>query len=258
MLSIYVRELSSEHKPVAVPDGAKLVALRIWARKLDACRPDMENAAQTLGRLRGIDGVEATKVPIDLRRANLQGFDLRRVNFDNARLDGAQMQGADLGRAQMQGTDLGGAQMQGAIFFGAEMQRADLSWTKMQGAELRKAKMQRAYLFRAEMWGADLSWAKMQGANLIGAELLGADLFGAEMNSATSLTGAYFHAASLREVDYTDVNISQAQVDDLFYDGSVTFAPDVKRAAGREEILDRQKFYDQWSALKEKSRFVGE
>ncbi len=87
------------------PDAISLDALEHWARGLTA-RSDIENAVQTLGRLRGKDGVVADDITIDLRGANLQGIDVESGNFDKARLSGAQLQGADLSGAQLQGADL--------------------------------------------------------------------------------------------------------------------------------------------------------
>ena len=87
-------------------EDISLAALQTWA---DALKPrsDMENAAQTLGRLRAIAGVDADAVTIDLRAANLQGIDFEGGNFNRARLEGAQLQGAKLRQAQMQGANLG-------------------------------------------------------------------------------------------------------------------------------------------------------
>lgn len=141
MLSIYVRELSREYPAKKPPEGASPDELRDWAAKLTHIRPDMEKAAQSLGRLLRIDGHDISPADIDLRQANLQGFDLATLNFANARFDGAMMQGANLS----------GAEMQGANLTGAEMQGADLSGAEMQGAYLTRAEMQGAYLIRAEM-----------------------------------------------------------------------------------------------------------
>jgi uncharacterized protein YjbI with pentapeptide repeats len=226
LLSIYLRELSAENKPQGVPQAATPEELRNWARSLaQHSRSDMENAARVLGRLAQIEGVDPDKVDIDLRGANLQGFDLREAVFNKARLTGAQMQGASLGWAKMQGADLFEAQMQGAVLFGA----------KMQGAVLRGAQMQ----------GADLGVAQMQGA----------DLSGAQMDAATFLRAANLAGAALRKVDYSDVAINQAQVDEVFYDGSVRFAPGITRAEGRDAVLEWQEFYDEWRAWQKERGF---
>ena len=86
----------------------------------------------------------------------------------------------------------------------------------------------------ANLQGLDLSDVDFDKARLDGVEMQWADLFGAA-------------------VDYADVGISQTHVDDLFYDVSVTFAPDINCAAGREVILDRQDFDRQWHAWQEKT-----
>ncbi len=49
MLSIYVRELSREHEPVAVPDGATPDELRLWAWNLTACRSGRADAWAVAG-----------------------------------------------------------------------------------------------------------------------------------------------------------------------------------------------------------------
>jgi len=314
MLSIYVRELSAENLPQVVPkrETPRVVPkepspqnLTNWMGRLSAIRSDMENAAQTLGRLPKIDGVESAKVDVDLRRANLQGFALHGLTFDQAQMQGAemqsaylhkakmkgadlleakmqradlrkaqmqgaslswtqmqeadlsgtQMQGAVLIRAQMQKASLGGAQMQGAVLSGAQMQRAVLSGAQMQRASLSGAQMQNANLMGAQMQGAILSKAQMQGASLNGAKLQGAVLSEAQMDSATSLREAIFSGAALREVDYSDVSISQAQVDELFYDGSVTFAEGITRAPGRDEVLGWGDFRKQWRAWQREKRY---
>jgi uncharacterized protein YjbI with pentapeptide repeats len=306
LLCIYLRELSAENKPQEVPQAATPKELRNWAGSLaQHSRSDMQNAAQVLGRLAQIDGVDPDKVEIDLRGANLQGFDLRGAVFNKARLMGALMQGADLGvaqmqgadlrgalmqgadlsRAKMQGADLGVAQMQGADLFGAQMQGADLFGAKMQGAVLGGAQMQGAFLFGAKMQGADLSRAQMQGANLSGAQIQGAvlggaqmqgadlsrakmqgadlsraqmqgaDLRGAQMDAATSLRAANLAGAALSEVDYSDVAINQAQVDEVFYDGSVRFALGINPAPGRDAVLEWQEFRDEWRAWQKERGF---
>ena len=131
----------------------------------------MENAAQTLGRLRAIAGVDADAVTIDLRAANLQGIDFEGGNFNRraaerravaggkapaarrcrGQTSDAQMQGANLVRAdaggrpadaQMQGASLDSRQLQGAILarnagatFDAQMQGANLAYARDAGGK---------------------------------------------------------------------------------------------------------------------------
>ena len=64
----------------------------------------MENAAQTLGRLRAIAGVDADAVTIDLRAANLQGIDFEGGNFNRRAAGGCAVAG---GKAPA-GADAGG------------------------------------------------------------------------------------------------------------------------------------------------------
>ena len=177
MLSIYARELSAEHPALDHPrveylrrteqqgqspsqvmedlgmglDEETVKHQTAWAKTLKPIRSDMEKAAQTLGRLRTIDGVDPDDIPIDLRGANLQGFDLRKLSFPNAQFD----------RARMEGADLRGARMEGARLIGARMEGANLSWAGMTGAHLRNTGMEGAHLRNTEMEGTDLSGARM-------------------------------------------------------------------------------------------------
>ena len=105
------------------------------------------------------------------------------------------------------------------------------------------------------MQGVHLIGAQMMGADLIGARMQGANLNLAEMDSATSLIAAILSGAALREIDFTGVGISQAQVDELFYDGSVTFAVGITRAPGRDEVLDWGDFDTQWRAWQKKNGY---
>ncbi|MFW2542598.1 pentapeptide repeat-containing protein [Primorskyibacter sp. 2E107] len=251
LLSIYVRELSKDFPPKPVPKSDNVVEISAWARGLEPVRADMQNAAQVLGRLAGIDGVKAEDLKIDLRRANLQGFDLKALRFDKANLGEAQLQGADLGAAQLQGARLWGAQlqsanlriaqMQGASLGNAQMQGANLGNAQMQGAALAGAQLQEAFLGEAQMQEAFLGEAQMQGANLWEAELQRANLWGAQLQGAflveaqmqgadlddtqldedTDLSAATLRGAALRDVDSTTITQLKPFWQDVFADGSV-------------------------------------
>lgn len=140
LLSVYVRELSAEVRPVTAPEKATPDELRKWARALPKLRSDMEKATQTLGRLHKY-APDPLNGDIDLRGANLQRADLSGLKFDKAVLYGAQLQGAALGSVQLQGANLLGAQFQGADLFGAQLQGANLSRAQLQGADLIGATM---------------------------------------------------------------------------------------------------------------------
>ena len=138
MLSIYVRELSREYPAQEPPQSATPSDLREWAQKLEPIRPDMEKAAQSLGRLQRIDGHDITQGDTDLRQANLQGFDLKVLNFEKALFQGAEMQGADLSGAEMRGAFHWDVEMQGADLNYAEMDaRTDLTAATLRGAAVR-------------------------------------------------------------------------------------------------------------------------
>ncbi len=103
LLSVYVVELSREHPPQKAPEGASPDEIRKWASTLRPTRTDMERAAQALGRLRRIPGVDFPGATINLRGTNLQGFDLSGLAFSGARLSGARMEGAGLWEAHLKG-----------------------------------------------------------------------------------------------------------------------------------------------------------
>jgi uncharacterized protein YjbI with pentapeptide repeats len=171
---------AAEQLNVTVAD-ISLAALQTWAYTLKP-RSDMENAVQTIGRLRAIAGVDADAVKIDLRAANLQGIDFEGGNFNRARLNGAQLQGANLWQAQLQGTNLWQAQMQGAK------------------------------LWQAQMQGADLRHAQMQGA----------DLVQAGFDAKTTFNHANLMGGAINYTDLSPLNISAEQLNTAFGDGSVT------------------------------------
>ncbi|MFV1877310.1 pentapeptide repeat-containing protein [Nioella sp.] len=282
MLSIYVRELSREYPAKEPPEGASTQELREWAAKLTPIRPDMEKAAQSLGRLQRIDGHDIATGDIDLRHANLQGFDLGSLNFENVLFESAEMQGAILRDAEMQGANLRGAEMQGAILWGAQLQEAYLVEAQLQGADLRGAKkqgadlmdakmqgailwdaeMQGAYLWSAEMQGTHLSGTQMQGAYIWGAKLQGADLSSvqmqgayldsARMNESTDLNSAILLGAALRNVNHKTIAQMKAVWGDIFADGTVQLPEGEQRPDHWvDEILNQEDFHTQWHAWQE-------
>ncbi|MDB2578633.1 pentapeptide repeat-containing protein, partial [Tateyamaria sp.] len=217
-----------------------LAALRTWA---DALKPrsDMENAVQTLGRLRAIAGVDADAVTIDLRAANLQGIDFEGGNFNRARLNGAQLQGANLKDAHFHRADLSDAHLQRANLLRtrlqsarlkrAHLQAADLNCAKLQLARMHNARLQEAILTMAELEGAilHLAWlqeaglgrAKLQGAKLLGALLQGAYLWQTEFDSETDLRVSDLRGTSFRDVDLTIALHFDKEIKKAFGDGSV-------------------------------------
>ncbi|WP_439150133.1 pentapeptide repeat-containing protein [Sulfitobacter sp.] len=215
MLSVYVRELSQEYKPVPMPESEDRETLWEWAHELKPARSDIQNAVQVLGRLQRISGVMELAGLIDLARANLQGFDLSGLSFEKSKLMGAQLQGANLSGAQLQGAYLSGAQLQGAFLHGAQLRGADLS----------------------------------------GAQLQGAFLSGAQFDRSTSLTAATFQGAAVREVDFTDATIKQDQFIAMFGDATVTLpgghGPEHESwpAHWNKEELDRRDFQTKWRAF---------
>ncbi len=262
MLSIYVRELSRDFPAQEPPKGATPKELREWARGLKPIRPDMEQAAQSLGRLLEIEGHGIKRGDIDLSRANLQGFNLNSLNFENALFEGASMQGANfrgvqiqgahLRGAQMQGTYLSEAQMQGADLRDAQLQRAYLFSAQLQGAWLSGAKMQRSDLREVKMQGANLRKAKLQNTNLKEAEMQGVYLSEAQMDDQTNLEGASLQGALLRSVDDTTLAKLRPFWPDLFANGFEQISGDDRPSHWRSiEESNLAEIYAQWHAWQE-------
>jgi hypothetical protein len=168
MLSIYLQELSRDYPAKEAPAFQSRERMRDWTVTLrPVSRPDMERAAQSLGRIN--PGDEAKRVAfdprnIDLRRCNLQGFDLSGLNLKGAQLDEAWMQGASLSGAKLQTATLRNARMQAADLSAAEMQKANLEGAQLQATRLRATQMQGARLLKADLRGAGLIDVQMTGA----------------------------------------------------------------------------------------------
>ncbi|WP_323771407.1 pentapeptide repeat-containing protein [Antarctobacter sp.] len=111
------------------------------------------------------------------------------------------------------------------------LQKADLSKLTLSGANLIGARMEGAFLRLARMEGADLRKARMEGAILSDARMEGAILSDARMAATTDLTDAVVSSASVRSVDYTNVPLSQAQINGMFGDASVTLPERSERPA---------------------------
>lgn len=115
LLSVYVRELSTEVPAQPAPKDATPQELQAWAQDLPKLRSDMEKAAQTLGRLNALAETALANGEIDLRGANVQNADLKHLDFGKALLSKTQLQGANLIAAQFDAsTSLTDATLRGA------------------------------------------------------------------------------------------------------------------------------------------------
>ena len=135
--------------------------------------------------------------------------------------------------------------------------RLDLRNTCLQGADMTQMRFDNTLFDKAQMQGAYLRWAQMQGANLGGAQMQGADLRLAQLDDATSLSLATLRGVWLREVDLTEVTLSENQVKSIFGDGSVILPggvtpehPDWPAHFAREKLKwdDFDKARDAWWA----------
>ena len=271
LLSVYLRELSGADEVPAVPydEPTPIDDLKDWVKTLKP-RSDMENAVQTLGRLRAIAGVDADAVTIDLRAANLQAIDFEGGNFNGARLNGAQLQGADLSQAQMEGANLRDARLEVASLYNTYLQEAHLSYANLLACNLKYARLQDAnlmlstlnevFLENAQLTGASLPIASMHNAALADAGLQGVDLqnailvqaifFRTEFDAETNLKDADLTGAMFRRVDLSPLNISAEQLNTAFGDGSVTLPDHIDWPAHwPRESVDYDEFEKQWRAF---------
>ncbi len=241
MLSIYVRELSRENPPI---DQPKYVLLRpiepennhpltieegppiVWMGDLRPIRSDMEKAAQTLGRLRNIPGIDPNKTRIDLRDANLQGFDLSDLNFDKALL--------------------AEARMEGAILIDVRLEGAELSFSRMEGADLT----------RAHMDGAVLDGTRLEGTNLFKANMQRVEFCYTRVNNATNLRGANLRMAAIMASYWSEVRIAPFRIHDMFGDASVTLPEDIARPAHWPDwelpSIGEHAFHTEWREWQDK------
>ncbi|MEM9550983.1 MAG: pentapeptide repeat-containing protein, partial [Pseudomonadota bacterium] len=123
-------------------------------------------------------------------------------------------------------------------------------------ANLDGARLQGANLAGAQLQGANLAGAQLQGARLFMAQLQGANLAGAQLDPATDLRAATLRGAALRSVDFTNVTLSDDQINQVFGDGSVVLpggvTPDDREhwpAHFATEELEPPEFFKQWRAF---------
>lgn len=222
----------------------------------------MDNLEAWKDSLHGYSGYR-----LDLRGINLQSADLSYAVLSGARMEGARMEGARLFATQMKGAYLRDARMEGAIIDRARMEGARLTSARMEGARLDEAGMAGASLTAARMEGASLSGARMEATRLNGARMEAARLNGARMegakfewtrmegaelrkahlDAALNLTTAKLHGSSVWGVDFTSVQLSQRQIDQVFGDGSVMLSKGVTRPAHWPDWeMDVVEFYAEW------------
>jgi uncharacterized protein YjbI with pentapeptide repeats len=253
------------------PDRADI---QKWERALEKPREDIQVALTVLGR-RSQEQIKSEigkskdgnrDYTLDLHGTCLQGADIVSKQFDHARFDGAHMQGANLDRAQLCRAQFVESQMQGASLCEAKMQWVRLRFTQMQGALLVDTQMQRAICDGAEMQEASLVEAQTQGATFVGTQMQGAllkraqmqgtEIHGAQMDATTILTDADLEGATVSNVDYSTVALSQAQVDQMFGDGSVTLPAGVSRPSHwLDHVADWSEFESAWRAWQKKTGF---
>ncbi len=230
--------------------GCRLDRVRLEGACLERTR--LVGASLQHARLGGADLNAAQMQAADLSHTWLEGAVLRSAILDGAILREAHLEWVNFRNACMRGADLTAARMEIASLYGAQLQGSIFRHANLSGAVLRDAQME-----QTDLWEADLTWANLRGArmertNLCWATLQGADLGGAYFDRA-QLTGALLETADLRsaqldqtvlrsarlagitsagrasfrrsllkDVDLSDVPLSQSQIDQCFGDASVT------------------------------------
>ena len=201
MLSVYLKELTREYPAKTPPSDIDHDGLYSWYLFLDVARPDMEKAAQTMGRLQLLCGSKHEKLHIDLSGVNLQAFDLQSLNFQDA-----DFSFSDASRAKFTATNLSksrftGACLRSSSFVVANMKSTTLGFTSLEDAEFT---------------GADLTEAKF-GSNK-------------HLGSAT-----FLHATTTRigmnEIDLGNATLKQEQLEAMFGDTTVQIPQDLDRPA---------------------------
>ena len=176
MLSIYLRELSLEYPAKPAPRFETSKQIGEWAATLrPVARPDMERAAQSLGRINPDDDAARKcfdpQNSIDLRGCNLQRFNLSGANFAGAMLRKARLDSAILNDARFEDAillDTGmisvsasrarfhraalGAEMSNALLGFAEFEFVEEPNQPLNGRNGRLADFRRAYLGNASFY----------------------------------------------------------------------------------------------------------
>ena len=111
------------------------------------------------------------------------------------------------------------------------LQGCDLKNLNFDKAIMQDARLQGAQMWRTQMQGAHQQRAQLQGAGLIGAQMQGADLSGTEFDAETKFHGADLSGARIYSVDLRKTNISPAQLNSAFGDGSTTLPTGMARPA---------------------------
>ena len=156
------------------------------------------------------------------------------------------LRNCDLTRIEGRGFDFAKAD-----FIGTRFVRSQLKNANMENADLWGANMQNANLWDAHMENTDRRDANLQNATLENANLQNAHLRDVNMQNANNLTDAFLRGASVRLFDFTDLPISQDQIDEMFGDGSVTLPDSITWPSHwpKEELSDDE-FHTKWEEWK--------
>ena len=188
---------------------------------------------------------------LDFRNCDLTRSDGLGLNFANAQFTNARLMHAILRRANMQNTDLWNANLLNADLWNVKLQDATLENANLLNADLRDVNLQGADFRNVNMQNADLRDANLQDADFRDANMQGADLRDVNLQGAKNLTDALLRCASVRVFDFTDLPISQDQIDEMFGDGSVTLPDTITWPSHwpKEELSDDE-FHTKWEEWK--------
>lgn len=245
-------EALAQERPEEAPRIARLLC--VYLRQLSKSigpdheehpRADMEAAAQTIGRMKRIEGVEPEAVEIDLRAANLAGFDLRDLLFDDAMLQDAKLSTSDL---------------RGASLRRANLQICQLDKAQLNHADMRDAKLGHAFLYRARLANAHMQRAVLANADLCEADLLETGLQGAllsaiDLDNGTGLQSALLRGSAMWMFDLSRAtHLKSLSLDQVFGDASMKVFG-LPPAHWEQESLRWDEFEDRWRAWQKEIGF---
>jgi hypothetical protein len=210
-------------------------------------RADMEAAAQAIGRMKLIDGVEVDKVSIELSGANLAGFDLLKLCFDDANLEDALLISSDLSDSFLRRANLQRADLEKARLLRAQMQGARLGFADLERARFEGTQLQCAFFPNANLKETEFGGAKMQDALLSGIEI----------DNGTGLRSANLRGAAMHNFDLSNAtHLKTLDLNAVFGDESVDRWENHDRPAHwAPETLRWDDFETRWRAWQEEIGF---
>ncbi len=177
-------------------EGANLG--RVMASEADFSKAVLKKASLEMGLFPKASFQETDLREADLKQTILKEADMTKADFSGARINMAIMQKAVLNQARFNQT-----RAELTVFSGAEASGADFS-----SSNLFKCLFKGTRLDQADFSGAVLNSTMLQGAGGQGVRFRGANLDKTRMADNTSLPGADFTGASMRQACFRDSDLS--------------------------------------------------